>query len=133
MRKKIDNLEHNVKDNDMKIKLQRSILKPSTGQTLLLHELWKKHGGLRASAKKIGVPEYFMSLWRQRGKVALKKCRTVAAALEIPIYALNYAEICELVGEPAGGWAHAVRSCGLGAEVEENILKLKWPIVKRGK
>ncbi len=117
----------------MKIKQSRELYKPSTGQSLILHELWKKHGGLRASAELIGIPEYFMSLWRRRGKVAIKKCRAVADALDIPIYALNYAEISELVGEPAGGWEHTVKSCRLGQDVEKRILKLKWPINNKGK
>lgn len=114
----------------MKIKQSREFHKPNTGQAALLHELWKRHGGLRATAELVGIPEYFMPIWRRRGKVALKKCRVVADALNVPIFALNYAELSELLGEPAGGWEHAVRSCNLGHEVEKKILKMKWPTIK---
>jgi hypothetical protein len=114
----------------MKIKQGRKIAKITTSQGMLLHELWKRYGGLRGAATFIGIPEYLMPLWRRRGKVALKQCRTVADACNIPVYALNYAEISELMGEPAGGWEHSVKSCGFGEIVENRILKLKWPSVK---
>jgi hypothetical protein len=97
-----------------------------TGQHILLNELWQKNGGMRASAKLIGIPEYLLNMWRKRGAVPLTKCRIVADALDVPIGALNFREVTGLLGD-VGTWADVVKFCKFSKEVEAKILKAKVP------
>lgn len=110
----------------MKIHQGPRLKKLPTGQHILLNELWRKHGGMRATAKIIGVPEYLLNMWRRRGAVPLTKCRKVADALNVPVTALNFREATELMGKVVE-WTYVVQSCGFPKEITDKILKAKKP------
>lgn len=110
----------------MKLHQGPKLKKLPTGQHVLLNELWKKHGGMRACAKLIGVPEYLLNMWRRRGAVPLKRCQAVSKALNVPLYAINFVQLTKLLGE-AYTWEGAVVACRFSAETEEKILKAKVP------
>lgn len=110
----------------MKLHQGPRLKKLPTGQHILLNELWKKHGGMRASAKLIGIPEYLLNMWRRRGAVPLAKCRVVADALNVPLGALNFRDVSELLGD-IKPWSYIVESCGFSKDIESKILKAKSP------
>lgn len=97
-----------------------------TGQHLLLDAIWRKHGGLRAAAKKIGILEHQLNVWRKRGGVPLKHVRQVALALGVQIGALNFVAVTTSHGA-VGSWADIVMSCGLDKTTETKVLKSKPP------
>lgn len=101
-----------------------------TGQHVLLNELWKRHGGMRPAARKIGVAEHLLNMWRRRGGVPLSHCRKVSLALKVPIHALNYPDVCGLLGPYEGGWRQAVEECDFAVDTEKKILKVKMPEYK---
>lgn len=115
----------------MKLRQGPRLKKLPTAQHILLDALWKKHGGMRSAAKKIGVEEYLLNMWRRRGAVPLKKCREVSASLEVPIAALNFIEISALMGLIE--WPYVVKECGFDKATEVRILQAKPPIIKKGK
>lgn len=101
------------------------------GQAILLDALFKKHGGLRASALKIGKPvtEGQLNMWRKRGKVPVKHVPLVANKLGVPSLALNYVEMVKLLffEEITISWSDIVKQAGFGKDITNKILRAKKP------
>lgn len=114
----------------VKLRQGPPLLKLPTGQHVLLNELWNKHGGLRRAAKKIGIPEYQLNVWRHRGGVPMKHIRLVGLKLGVSLAALNYADMFAITGPNTITWENAVKSCGFSKELIKKILKNKPPQYK---
>lgn len=115
----------------MKLHQGPRLKKLPTAQHILLDALWKKHGGMRSAAKKIGVEEYLLNMWRRRGAVPIKKCKEVAMALAVPLGALNFVEVTSIMGTQ--DWSYVVKECGFDKSTEAKILRAKPPTSKKGK
>lgn len=74
------------------------------GTQRLLEVLWKKHGGVRALEKKTGIAAQKFVHWRLLGKVSLKMCGKVSRSLGVPVDALNFEEVGELLAGNAYDW-----------------------------
>ena len=108
-------------------KLQKKI---NEAQALLLHYLWKKHGGPVAVARLCGVAIQGPNNWRIRGQVPFNMLRRVSEGLGESMWALGYEQLAKLYPKKERPkWNDVVLHCNLDRSSREEILMMKPPHV----
>lgn len=107
------------------VKKSRSLLK--TQQARLLYVLWDKEGSKSETGRVIGVSRAQLNVWVDREGLPLIAVGPVARALKIPLYALNYKDVCIFMGhEPS--WTAILKDCHLTSDEMRYVLKGEPPV-----
>lgn len=106
----------------------RKASKLLSSQALLLKAIWRKHGGVTAAARKIGIHRQALTNWRFRGYVPLEMSGLVSRKLNILREGLCYEASAKLLGF-ANEWKWVVRQYDLDPQTIKEILKGKHPTV----
>lgn len=104
------------------------------GAHKLLDTLWAKFGGPAAITKHL-LPDFGRQIfvnWRNRGKVPLKFCTIVSAALEVPPWGLNYEELSMISPDKIPSWREVVKSYDFTNKEIRAILELPYPVKYKG-
>lgn len=95
----------------------------------LLKILWEKHGGARHLESTTGIAAQKFIHWRNKGKVSFKSIGEVSRKLGIPIQALNFEELGDVLGKDIYQWEGLLKLEDLDLKNDElkYIIKGKAP------
>jgi len=96
------------------------------GQILLLEAIVQNYGGNTSVARLLGVTHGIIANWKRIGYIPLKTVGKVSRTLEVPLYALNYSGLAELL-DARPEWEEIVRDCDLSSLAMNTVLQGKPP------
>lgn len=111
----------------------RKRLKLTHATQRLLKVLWERFGGLRELERKTGIAAQKFVHWRNTGKVSFKSIGKVSRILDLPLPALNFEEIAEVLGRDVFQWNELLTELEVSHEERMYINKGRLPKIYKAK
>ena len=105
--------------------------KLTSATSILIRYIWIKNGGVEAVAKRLSLFSQQLNFWQTTGKVPLKHVGKIARTLGVPMLALNYEGVMELLGHGLS-WKSVVKMTVDDKQTLAVILKAKPPEHEKG-